>query len=354
MKLTLAHVADARLALAQHIRAFGAERYFSDTTAPTVIIHVRAKVVPQRKVTLLKELANNPENLKLTMDPYEFWPWYPEGVSRIIAAGASNYIAIVDESTVLKFPIVPPQEEDVYTIGGLNYRRQLREAAVKGLEVEERILQHLGPHPRVIRLIQRHRDGLLLENMANGSVQKYLQENDSKTSLYQKLEWAWQAAEGLAYIHERNVLHCDFSIGNLLLDSNLMVKLCDFQGKLLDSDGSIILDGGAAVNTISSMPRPDYNICNQKSDIFALGTAIYIMITGQSPFPGLDPIDDEHEIQRRFRESDFPPLKTLYVGDIVRKCWMQQYAQATEIMDDIRRLQGYEAERLENRETRSK
>jgi serine/threonine protein kinase len=80
-----------------------------------------------------------------------------------------------------------------------------------------------------------------------------------------------QAAEGLAYIHMENVIHCDVSIGNLLLDINLSIKLCDFQGRFLHLSGHVALDGGAAESAMSSMPRPNRNYQDRKTDIFAYG-----------------------------------------------------------------------------------
>jgi hypothetical protein len=81
------------------------------------------------------------------MNPFEFLPWYPKGVKHFIAAGGSNYVAVFDEVTVLKFPIVSPHEADLYTAKGQAYRRNFRQGAVKGLEVEEQILKTLGHHP---------------------------------------------------------------------------------------------------------------------------------------------------------------------------------------------------------------
>jgi hypothetical protein len=87
---------------------------------------------------------------------------------------------------------------------------------------------------------------------------------------------------------------------------------------------------------MSSMPRSDPNLCDEKTDIFALGTAIYVMMCGVLPFPDLDPAEDEDEIQRRFRERNFPPLDIIRAGSIVRKCWMAEYSTASELENDIR------------------
>lgn len=211
--------------------------------------------------------------------------------------------------------------------------------AVHGLHVEEQILRRLEHHPRIIRLRQKHEAGLLLEYMPNGTVGLYLRDVAPTCSLQQRLMWAHQAAEAVAYIHSRSVLHCDISIGNLLLDANLDIKLSDFQGRLLKPDGTILLNGGAVESPMSSMPRADQDYCDFKTDMFALGTTIFFIITGSQPFTDIDPVEEEEEVQRRFRDKEFPSLEIDCGGDIVRRCWMGLYQSAQEIVHDIERLE---------------
>jgi hypothetical protein len=45
--------------------------------------------------------------LPRTINLYDFQPWYPNGIRSFIAAGANHYVATVDQTTVLKFPVVP-------------------------------------------------------------------------------------------------------------------------------------------------------------------------------------------------------------------------------------------------------
>ena len=59
-------------------------------------------------------------------------------------------------------------------------------------------------------------------------MEKYLRDVAPDTSAERRLEWALQAAEGLAHVHGKNVIHCDVSVGNLVLDNHPSVKLCDF------------------------------------------------------------------------------------------------------------------------------
>jgi hypothetical protein len=88
--------------------------------------------------------------LPRTMNLYDFQPWYPKGIRSVIAAGANHYVATFDETAVLKFPVVPREERMKYPAKVQRFRSSVRVAAVKGLEVEERILRILGKHPRIV------------------------------------------------------------------------------------------------------------------------------------------------------------------------------------------------------------
>jgi len=65
------------------------------------------------------------------------------------------------------------------------------------------------------------------------------------------------------------------------------------------------------------MPRSDPNNANQKTNIFALGSAIYFIIKGHPPFPELDSWKDTLEIVSRFKTGQFPALNKELGGEVV-------------------------------------
>ncbi|KAN0089135.1 mitogen-activated protein kinase [Hyaloscypha variabilis] len=209
---------------------------------------------------------------------------YPQGIRSFIATSANHYIAIIDGTTVLKFPIVPHEEQAEHPAEIQRFRSSIRAATVKGLEVEEQILHILGKHHRIIQLKGRHEDGLLLKYLPNGSIERYLRSNAPNTTI-----------EGLAYIHMKN-------------------------GRLLYPSGHVTLNRGAAKS-------------DRKTDIFAFGIVLYFILTDELPFPELS-VDDE-EIERRFARQDFPPLKQLPGGDVIRNCWTGVYDDALGAMTDL-------------------
>jgi len=164
-------------------------------------------------------------------------------------------------------------------------------------------------------------------------VQQYLSGN--KPTIQQRLRWSSQAAEATAVVHKKNVIHRDIHVRNLLLDAELNIKLCDFQGRLLGPDGNTEREGGSCENVKSSMPQTDPNIANQRTDIFALGSAIYYILEGHEPFPELDCVLDEEEITWRFASGQFPELQPFVLRSIIHKCWRGEYGSAENVMKDI-------------------
>ncbi|KFY14107.1 hypothetical protein V492_02848 [Pseudogymnoascus sp. VKM F-4246] len=210
-----------------------------------------------------------------TNEIIEYHQYCPPGVQRVLASGTSAWIGEVDESTVLKYPLSP---------GGDMSRLQL----------EYEIL------------------------------------------CKQLLAWCREAAEAVAHIHSKRVIHCDIQPTNLLLNENLHLKLSDFQGNYLSETGEIILEGGSAEPCRFFCPREDPFHADVKTDLFALGCTIYFMMMGHGVFP--DIVDGEEDwydrVRSRFESAQFPQDSHI-CSAITSKCWELKYENAIEILRDI-------------------
>ncbi|RDW63151.1 uncharacterized protein DSM5745_10262 [Aspergillus mulundensis] len=252
----------------------------------------------------------NPANIMVDEDDQVtmYKQYCPPGVARVIASGSSAFIGEVNESTVLKYPLAP---------GGDMSR----------LEVEKKLLEIVGPHKRVIRLKGFSDAGLYLERVPNGTLAQYLLESDDPPpSLLQRISWCRETAEAVAWVHSRGVIHCDIQPMNLLLDEGLHVKLSDFQGKHLSRDGTVLLDGLSGEPGRFYCPRADPFDADIKTDLFALGCTIYIIIMGYPVFPDI--------VDGRFEQQQWPE-DTHACSDITLKCWMKEYGSAEELLRDL-------------------
>ncbi|KAF2803179.1 kinase-like protein [Mytilinidion resinicola] len=246
----------------------------------------------------------------------------PPGVKRVLASGSSAFIGEVDDSTVFKYPLAP---------GGDMTR----------LEAERNLLEIIGRHERIIRLKNSSKTGLYLERALNGNVADYMLESGKPLpSLKQRLAWCREAAEAVAWIHARRVLHCDIQPTNLLLDEGLHIKLSDFQGKQLSENGEVLLDGWSGEPCRFYCPRDDPFDADVKTDLFALGCTIYFIMMGHAVFP--DIIDGEdgwyEKVGDRFANRQFPQDQHV-CSAVTLKCWQKEYGSAEEVVRDIESLE---------------
>jgi eukaryotic-like serine/threonine-protein kinase len=108
----------------------------------------------------------------------------------------------------------------------------------------------------------------------------------------QACAYARQAALGLQHAHERGLVHRDVKPANLLLTAE-GIKLLDLglaRPQAVPDGG----DAGGLTRANSVMGTPDYLAPEQaldprradaRSDLYALGCALYFLLTGRPPFP---------------------------------------------------------------------
>ena len=100
-----------------------------------------------------------------------------------------------------------------------------------------------------------------------------------------------QAAQGLQYMHDKNMVHRDIKPSNLLVSSNGQVKLLDFGLARVDDDDEEF--SMAMIFGQDCMGTPDYISPEQsfnsyevdsRADVYSLGCTFYEALTGVVPF----------------------------------------------------------------------
>ncbi|MCJ1248030.1 hypothetical protein MMC30_005245 [Trapelia coarctata] len=224
----------------------------------------------------------------------------PENVTACLTMGTNGFIGVVDATTVLKYPHIPGD----HIIG------------FKGLT----------------------KDGLLLERAPFGSIADYLANHNPGRQ--QRLKWAYQAAEALAAVHQKRVLHRDVAAHNLLLDAELNVKLSDFQGRLLSPDGKVEVDGLSVENTKAFMPRVDFDHADWRTKVFALASAFYYILQGHEAYPELHPDRDEEQIVERFVSGRFPDVECSAMNRVIHRCWAGGYESVDAVLQGLGFVRG--------------
>ena len=182
--------------------------------------------------------------------------------------------------------------------------RHGRQVAIKTLRAElavsigaERFLREIRlaanlQHPNILALYDSgEADGVLYYVMPfiEGESLRGRLNREQQLPLYDAVRITREAAEGLAYAHERSVVHRDIKPENILLQ-NGHALVADFGiARAVDAAGEKLTQTGMAVGTPHYM-SPEQSLgadhADGRSDIYSLGCVLYELIIGQPPFDG--------------------------------------------------------------------
>jgi serine/threonine-protein kinase len=161
------------------------------------------------------------------------------------------------------------------------------------------------------------------------------------------VEIARQVAEGLAYAHERGVVHRDIKPGNIMINKRGQVKIMDFglaRMRAADHKTSTGMVLGTprymSPEQISGLP------VDQRSDIFSLGIVLYEMLTGTRLFSGEDMAQVTHQITEfehvppTRQVQGLPAMVDFVVARALKKDPAVRYQDARELAADLSTLAG--------------
>ena len=123
------------------------------------------------------------------------------------------------------------------------------------------------------------------------------------------MEIGVQLANGLAAAHEKGLIHRDIKPSNVLLaEPDGRVKITDFGLARAVGDTGITRDGDVAGTPQYMSPeQAQGNPIDARSDLFSLGSVLYALCTGESPFAGGAPL----AVLRRVIDEQPTPIEKL-------------------------------------------
>lgn len=195
-------------------------------------------------------------------------------------------------------------------------------------------------HVMAIHNVESEADNpfLVMQYVLGPSLQSRLDEQGSM-DVKTILRIGAQAAAGLAAAHEQGVVHRDVKPANILLENGVeRVVLSDFGLARAVDDASVTRQG-----TLTGTPEymsPEQakgEVVDHRSDLFSLGSVLYAMCTGHSPFRGattlgvLRKIADETPRSIREINPEIPEWLEAIVEKLLEKDASKRYQSAEEI-----------------------
>jgi serine/threonine-protein kinase len=157
---------------------------------------------------------------------------------------------------------------------------------------EARLLARVN-HRNIIQIYNIHdQDGktsLVMEYFKSKTLTQF--QNETITTLVQKLDLLTQLAAGLAKAHRSDIIHCDLKPTNILVNEQGELKITDFGIARLTGNKKTVSPIHQSLDTAEygclffmSPEQIKQQVVDYRSDIFSLGIIAYQLMVGSHPF----------------------------------------------------------------------
>jgi len=163
-------------------------------------------------------------------------------------------------------------------------------------------------HPHLVivhSILQRKKKVFIFMTYAeNGNMLEYLQTNGAVNES-QGCTWFYQIVQALIYLHDMDIAHRDMKCENILLESNLSIRVADFGFSRVcrEVSGKIQLSstfcGSVAYACPEILQGKAYDA--KKSDVWSLGVILFVMLNKSLPFGNSEKVDKRIKKQYMWR-----------------------------------------------------
>jgi serine/threonine protein kinase len=210
---------------------------------------------------------------------------------------------------------------------------------------EEEVVRRLD-HPNVIKVYtpQRKTRMYIAMEFVEGISLRAEMRDQNPFETDHALDFARQICAALVYMHGERVVHRDLKPENILITASGLLKIMDF-GIALDEEARRLTWSGLS----STIGTPDYMAPEQisgrrgdaRTDIYALGTILYEMLTGELPYSS----DNVYNMMR-LKANEDPQPPTHYRPDLdphleeiilhaIERVPRDRYGSAHEMLHDL-------------------
>ncbi len=164
---------------------------------------------------------------------------------------------------------------------------------IRRFETEAQLIARLE-HLHIVHLFDYWRDPdgayLVMRWLRGGSLREAL--NEKRFEVEAAALLIDQIAAALAVAHQNNVIHRDLKPCNILLDEDGNAYLADFGiAKDVGSPGITEVDALVGSPDYLAPEQANGEAVTPRTDIYSLAVVLYEMLTGQHPFPNLNPVE---------------------------------------------------------------
>lgn len=137
---------------------------------------------------------------------------------------------------------------------------------------------------------------------------------------YDYLPIALDIANGMAYLHSRNVIHRDLKPSNILLTRDHRAKIADFGMSVANTGQELTAETGTYRYMAPEVIRHESYSSN--ADVYSFGICLWQLITREVPFATMTPIQAAYAVASGQRPP-IPASTPSRLRQIITSCWDQ-------------------------------
>lgn len=210
--------------------------------------------------------------------------------------------------------------------------RQFDEKSLRAFRKEVAIMSKIF-HPNIVLFLGACTSipGQLMicTELLSSNLESLLLNPQNRLSMLQRMKMARDAALGVLWLHSSNpvFIHRDLKTSNLLIDSNMTVKVCDFGLSQIKPRGEHLKDGQEGAKGTPLWMPPEVLLgqpFNEKADVYSFGLVLWQICSRQELFPQFDNLDVFikaicHDKLRPNIPQDCPHS----LRDLIVACWQE-------------------------------
>lgn len=207
---------------------------------------------------------------------------------------------------------------DLYT-GKAVAVKELRTGLFKNEFVKQKFIEEANQylyldHPNIVKLIDfiitNESYYLVMEYVEGKNLYEYMTTVTGPLPVQNVALLLNEVLSALSYVHKNDLIHLDIKPSNIMLSNEDSVKLIDFgisQGSKLDT-----MEKAMGSPAYMSPEQINGKNINFQTDIYAVGIAMFELLTGKLPFENCQTKEEVFQVATK---GDLPQLKLAYAFD---------------------------------------